>query len=44
MRVLYMLGLSSAHINDSHSSLRGMRDPSMIQRLEKHKVKGETNI
>ena len=39
-----MLGLSSAHINDSHRSLKGLTDPSMIQRLENHKVKGETNI
>ena len=34
----------SAHMNDSQRSLRMMRDPSVIQILENHKVKGETSI
>ena len=39
-----MLSLPSAHMNDSHRSLRMMRDPSVIQRLKNHKVKGNTSV
>ena len=39
-----MLSLPCAHMNDSHRSLRMMRDPSVIQRLQKHKVKVKTSV
>lgn len=44
MIVLDMLSLPSVHMNDSQRSLRMMRDPSVIQRLENRKIKGETSV